>query len=244
MPLPMLRPLVLLVPLVFLLQLATAAPAASQAAPTPPKSLEEYSIPSRTAPQWHIGQPLMQGFFGASLFERVEIDTDGPGEVDGDRGELDELPVIGGGGQWRLGGERLDLGLEGLMSLAWRGDAEAFVVGGGGAAVAVDVDVFVFELFGGPFASVFLGEKLRLYGAAGPLMQWADYSQSGNGLGDDGSGFGVGWYARTGLEFALPSRTWLGFGARWSDSSIDLGGSLGDLELEGLQLALTVSRGI
>ncbi|HEX6885208.1 MAG TPA: hypothetical protein VF530_17675 [Planctomycetota bacterium] len=234
----------LLVPLTALLITASAAPAASQATPTPPRSLEEYSIPSRTAPRWNVGQPLMQGFFGASEFERVEVDTDGPGEVDGDRGELDTLPVIGGGAQWKLGGERLDYGLEGLMSFSWRGDAEAFVVGGGGAAVAVDVDVLLFELFGGPFASVFLGEKARLYGAAGPVMQWADYSQSGNGLGDDGSGFGVGWYARTGVELALPSRTWLGFGVRWSDSTIDLGGNLGDLDIEGLQAVLTVSRGI
>lgn len=201
--------------------------------------------PSERRPQldWQPGQALLQGFFGASLFEHVSVDDGGTGPVDGDDGELDEIPVIGGGGQWKLGGERVDLGLEGLMSFAWRGDAEAFVIGGG-AAVAIDVDLFLFELFGGPFASMFLGDKLRLYGGAGPLMQWADYSQSGSGLADDGSGFGVGWYARTGLEFLLPSRALLGFGVRWSDTTVDLGGNLGDLELEGLQAVLTVSRGI
>jgi hypothetical protein len=196
------------------------------------------------APEWHPGQPLMQGFLGVSEYQRVSVDDGGSGRVDGDEGELDQIPLIGGGGQWKLGGERMDFGLEGLLSFGWRGDAEAFVIGGGGAAVAIDVDLFVFEIFGGPFASVFLGEKLRLYGAAGPLLQWADYSQEGNGLADDGSGFGAGWYARTGLEFVLPSRTLLGFGVRWSDSSVDLGSGLGDLELEGLQAVVTVSRGI
>ena len=161
-----------------------------------------------------------------------------------DDGDLDELPVIGGGAQWKLGGERVDFGLEGLMSFSWRANAEAFVIGGGGAAVAVDVDISLFELYGGPFASLFLGDKLRLHGAAGPILQFADYEQEGGGLADDGSGFGAGWYARTGLEFVLPARTLLGFGVRWSDSTVDLGSGLGDLELEGLQAVVTVSRGI
>jgi hypothetical protein len=183
----------------------------------------------------------MHGFLGVSSLSKVEVED---ADVDGDDGDADELPLIGGGAQWKFGGERVTFGLEGLMSFSGRANAEAFVVGGGGAAVAIDVDLLVFELYGGPFASLFLGEKLRLYGAVGPLLQWADYEQTGGGLADDGSGFGYGYYARTGLEFALPSRTLMGFGVRWSDSSVDLGGSLGDLELEGLQLLFTVSRGI
>jgi hypothetical protein len=186
----------------------------------------------------------MHGFFGAAAFEHAEVDGSGGATIDGDAGELDSYPVIGGGAQWKLGGQRMDFGLEGLLSFGWRSDAEAFVVGGGGAAIAIDVDMLVFELFGGPFASMMLGDKLRLYGAAGPLMQFADYAQTGGGLADDGSGFGYGWYARTGLEFALPSRTLIGFAVRWSDSEVDLGGRLGDLELEGVQAVLTVSRGI
>ena len=244
----------LLAPFLFLA--ACAAPAtrplvasgepADTLSPRAPESPQE---PIRIEPrkkqlEWHPGQPLMQGFFGVSTFEHVAVDDSGPVHVDGDKGDLDEFPMIGGGGQWKLGGEGMDLGLEGLLSFGWRGDAEAFVIGGGGAAVAVDVDLLVFELFGGPFASFFLGGKTRVYGAAGPLLQWADYSQSGNGLGDDGSGFGYGWYARTGFEVALDSRTLLGLGVRWSDTEVDLGGSLGDLELEGAQVALTVSSGL
>ena len=217
-------------------ELRSAAPAPVQQ-PVP-------GVPRRPAMEWRPGQPLMHGFFGASMFDKVEADASGGAIVDGDRGDVDEYPVIGGGAQWKYGGgERIDWGLEGLMSFGWRGDAEAFVIGGGGATVAIEVDLLIFELFGGPFASVFLGDKLRVYGAVGPIMQFADYSQSGN-LDDDGSGFGYGWYARTGAEFVLPSRTLLGFGVRWSDTEVDLGGSLGDLEMEGVQAVLTVSRGI
>ena len=194
--------------------------------------------------QWHPGQAMMHGFFGITEFRDFSVDSSGPGHVDGDRGDLDELPLLGGGAQWKLGGERLDFGLEGLFSFAWSSDATAFVVGGGGAAVAVDVDLLLFEFYGGPFASVFLGEKVRVYGATGPLFQWTTYDQTGNSLDDDGSGFGYGYYARTGIEFALASRTFLGVGVRWSDSEVDLGGNLGDLQMDGLQGMITVSRGL
>ncbi len=217
--------------------LVVADPAAPAARPQ--DSFEE-SLRFETFP-WAPGQPLMHGFLGVSKFSSVEVSD---ADVDGDDGDLDQLPVIGGGAQWKLGGDRVALGMEGLLSFSWRADAEAFVIGGGGAAVAVDVDLMLLELYGGPFASMFLGEKLRLYGAAGPLLQFADYQQSGGGPSDDGSGFGAGWYARTGLEFALPSRTLIGFGVRWSDTTVDLGGGLGDLEIDGLQGLFTVSRGL
>ena len=222
---------------------AGAAPAASVSAPAAPA--QEPPAPRRRPGfEWQPGQPLLQGFIGVSELTDVSVDDDGPGRVDGDEGDLDQLPVLGGGGQWKLGGRRVDLGLEGLFSAGWRSNAEAFVVGGGGAVVAIDVDLLLLDLYGGPFASVFLGDRLRLYAATGPLLQWANYDQTGNGQNDDGSGFGYGYYARTGIEFAFPSRTLVGLGVRWSDSEADLGGSLGDLEIEGLQFLLTVSRGL
>jgi opacity protein-like surface antigen len=204
---------------------------------------EDFDIPSRSALEWRDGQTLLQGFIGWTTFSEVSVEGDGA-EIDGDRGDVDEFPLIGGGGQLKLGGERVDFGVEGLLSFGGRANAEAFVIGGGGAAVAIDVDMLVFELYGGPFASVFLGDKLRLYGAAGPLMQFIEYEQEGNGFEDDGSGFGAGFYARTGLELALPSRMLIGIGTRWSDTSVDLGGNLGDLDVEGLEWLITVSRGI
>jgi hypothetical protein len=215
--------------------------APGEASPPSLQSHSEFSDDRGRVRPWAPGEPLMHGFLGVSAFRRVEVED---GSVDGDEGDADELPTIGGGAQWKLGGSRSDFGLEGLLALSGRANAEAFVVGGGGAAVAIDVDLLLLELYGGPFASLWLGEKLRLYGAAGPLLQFADYQQTGGGLADDGSGFGYGYYGRAGLEFALPSRTLIGLGVRWSDSSVDLGGDLGDLELEGLQFLLTVSRWI
>ncbi|MFN0242760.1 MAG: hypothetical protein ACKVWV_07685 [Planctomycetota bacterium] len=203
------------------------------------------SEPPRTSrPTWEVGQSLMQGYFGVSEYDTVEVDGGSGATIEGDEGELDDLPVLGGGAQFKLGGERLDYGLEGLFSFAGSANAAAFAVGGGGAVIAVDVDLMLFDLYGGPFVSTFLGEKLRVYASVGPLMQWAVYDQSGGGLDADGDGFGYGAYARAGFEFVLPSRTMLGLGMRWSDSKIDLGGDVGDLDIEGAQLLFTVSRGI
>ena len=67
------------------------------------------------------------------------------------------LPVLGGGAQWKLAGERLDLGLEALLSFSSRSNLQAFSSSGGTTTVAFDVDLLLVELYGGPFVSKFIG---------------------------------------------------------------------------------------
>jgi hypothetical protein len=193
--------------------------------------------------EWKKGQAVMQGFLGSSFYDKVSREGGGSATVDGDNGDVDQMPVIGGGAQWKLGGNNVDVGGELFISLEGRANAAAFAVGGGGAAVAVDVDLLIVDIYGGAFVSKFLGNKLRAYAGIGPLMQFANYDQDFGTTHDSGSGFGFGGYARAGLEFALASRTMIGIGARWSDSTVDLGGGLGDLEIEGTQLMFTVTQG-
>jgi hypothetical protein len=194
--------------------------------------------------RWQTGRTVMQGFLGVTFFDEYEVDgSNNFVEIDGGGEDASEMPLIGGGGQMKLGGENIDMGLELLVSFGWRSNATAIAVGGGGAAIAVDVDTLLFDLYGGPFVSKFLGEKVRIYGSAGPLMEWADYDQEFAGGHESGSGFGFGWYARTGIEFQLASRTMIGVGARWSDSTIDLDGGLGDLDVQGFQGYITVTQG-
>lgn len=223
----------------------------SAAAPDASLSLESHELlaqdpapPPRSKRKrqagWPVGRSMMQGLIGVTDFDDVTR-NDGSNDVDSDGGDLEEVPLIGGGGQWKLGGERIDWGLEGLLSIGWRANAEAFAIGGGGAVVAVDVDLLLIDLYGGPFVSLFLGDRFRVYGAVGPLMQWADYSESTSTLDQSGSGFGYGGYARAGLEMRVPGDMLIGLGVRWSESEVDLG-SLGDLEIDGLQYVVTFSR--
>jgi opacity protein-like surface antigen len=158
----------------------------------------------------------------------------------------DQFPVIGGGAQWKMAGEKVDFGFEGMFMLSWRADIAAFVAGGGGTAVAIDVDLLLVELFAGPYVSVFLGQndRWRAYAAAGPQIEWVDYEQSGESLDDSDTGFGTGVYARGGLEYVVAPGLLVGIGVRWADLTVDLGSNLGDLELDGIQYLLTVTRGI
>jgi hypothetical protein len=192
-----------------------------------------------SGPRWRKGQALQQGYIGVTTYDKIERDGGRFPNVDGDRGNLDEMFMIGGGGQWKLNGEGVDFGLEGFLQLQGRGNAEAFVIGGGGAAVAVDVDLFIFDFYGGPMISTFLGDSVRIYAGAGPTIGWAFYDQAIA----DGSGFGYGWYARTGLELVL-GRFMLGGAARWTDSHYDLGGGLGDVDVKGFQWMITFTTGL
>jgi hypothetical protein len=203
-----------------------------QGAPARPKSQ-----------RWRARQEVLQGVLGVTFYDEFEQSGGSAVEIDGGGDTSSQLPLIGGGAQWKLGGEKIDFGIEALLAFGWRSGATAFVAGGGGAAVAVDVDTFIFDIYGGPFASMFLGEKSRVYVSAGPLISWVDYEQETVLASDSGSGFGTGLYARGGIEFAVGGGTMVGVGARWSDSTIDLDGGLGDLDMSGFQAYLTVTKG-
>jgi len=194
---------------------------------------------------WRKGELALQGFLGASLYQTVERSGGSSPDVDGSDEEASQLPVLGGGGLWKLGGESVDFGIETMFSFSGRVDATAFAAGGMGGAIAVEVDMFLIEVYGGPFVNLFLDEDSRVYVGAGPLMQWADFTQESDtpGIDDSGTGFGTGLYARTGIEFRLSEDSMIGFGCRWADSSVDLDGGLGTLDLDGFQFALTVTQG-
>jgi hypothetical protein len=197
--------------------------------------------PQRQAsgPRWRRGQALQQGFIGVSTYDEVSREGGRFPSLDGDQGDLDEMFLLGGGGQWKLSGDELDFGMEAFLALQGRGDAEGFIVGGGGAAVAVDVDLMIFDLYGGPMVSTFLGDSLRIYVGAGPMIGWAFYDQASV----DGSGFGYGLYARTGLDIVL-GRFMVGAATRWTDAHYDLGGGLGDIDLDGFQWMITFTHGL
>jgi len=198
--------------------------------------------PKKSRPRWLPGQSKMQGFFGAQ--EMTEIKREGGSSPDvNDSGDT-IMPVLGGGAQWKLSGEKIDFGLEGMVSFAWQSNGTAVVAtGAGSAVVAVDFGLFLMDLYGGPFVNLFLGDRVRVYAAAGPIFEFASYDQNSAFFDDSGTGFGFGGYARTGLEFMLASSTMLGVGFRWSQTTVDLGSDLGDLDLEGLQFAITVTTG-
>ena len=95
----------------------------------------------------------------------------------------------------------------------------------------------------GMYGSQMLSETVRLYGGLGPLVQWGDGKFEDELTSTTESGFGVGWYARVGLEFRMKPGEFFGVGVRGTSSEIDFGGSVGDVDTDALQVFVTYTYG-
>ncbi|MFN0242616.1 MAG: hypothetical protein ACKVWV_06955 [Planctomycetota bacterium] len=202
----------------------------------------EFHPPLGAGPRWTPAEVAMQGLFGVAYLDRVTLHQPGA-DVEIDSDDLDNYPLLGGGGQWKLAGEHVDFGLEALFSVAWRAGATAFRAGGGGAVIAIDVDTTLVDVFGGPFVNVFLGDGLRVYASAGPVLQFIDYEQEDptTELEQSANGFGAGGYVRAGFEFRLPNGYFLGLGARRTATDADLDSDLGEFDVDATQFYVTVT---
>ena len=204
--------------------------------------LEPYRSPG-TLTHMAPGQTTAQGMIGAGFYSGIDRDggTNPPATGDND---IEQAPTLGGAFQHAMWGDKIDFGLEVGGTLGFRSGGGFVSTGGGGLVVAVDIDMFLFDIFGGPFVNIPVGEKARLYGGAGPLLQFANWKQTGEGVDDESSGFGTGFYARTGFEFELTRSMLIGIGVRWYDSHVSLGGDLGSLDLQGTQALITFTSGV
>ncbi len=194
--------------------------------------------------RWAPGQAVLQGYIGAARLDEIRRTGGNLPPIDGSSDSLSQYPIIGGGAQWKLAGRRIDFGIEGMFNIAWRSGGTAFAAGGGGLTVAVKVDLWMVDFYGGPFLSIPLGRKARAYGAVGPMMTFATYDQNAQASVNSGysTGFGTGVYGRFGFEFETWKGTFVGFGARYQDNTIDLS-SLGDLDVQGWQYFVSVTEG-
>lgn len=192
--------------------------------------------------RWERGEVRMQGWLGARILDKIERNYGG-GVTDGADEELSQLPSIGGGALWKFSGQKLDFGFEGLFSANWRTNALAFS-SSGGATIAVDADILLLDFYGGPFLNLPIGSSTRLYAAAGPLVQFAQYQESDTSSTEGGfsSGFGTGWYARAGLEILVGEGLYAGIGARHSSSSVTLSDEMGTLDLEGTEFFFSMTQ--
>ena len=158
------------------------------------------------------------------------------------------LPLIAAQVQVPVRNARLEWGYEGGFSLGWKSERNAYVIDTGTVLISADNQAFLFDISGGLYLARMFGGRVRLYGGAGPLMQFGsvdlDLDQAINGDDSlDGSGVGLGYYVRTGFDVQTSPGTLVGLSLRWVDSEVDLGGKLGTLENEALQIGLAVTSG-
>ncbi|MEO0651294.1 MAG: hypothetical protein AAFZ65_11515 [Planctomycetota bacterium] len=139
--------------------------------------------------------------------------------------------------------ERLELGWEAGFSIAFESERDAVVIDDGTALIVSDNDLRLSDISGGLYAALNLGERVRVHGGAGPLFQIGSVElELGDPInGEDElseSGVGLGYYARVGADFYYSSSSAVGVSIRWIDSEVNLGGTLDDLQIDGLQYAV------
>lgn len=193
------------------------------------------------APRWSRGEAVLQGQAGFRGYEVLQRESTPGGTITkADSGTA--MPTVGAAMQWNLADGEAALGAE--LGLAAAGTWGVLaVLDPDAAAEDVELDVVLIDLSGGPMASLYVGDSVRLYGAVGPLIQFGDYSELNlsSNTPTSGAGFGLGWYARAGVETRITRGLLAGLGVRTSDATVDLSGDAGDLDLRGTDVYITLT---
>lgn len=191
-----------------------------------------------------------QALLGATRFENLKFKIDDsatPREAN-----LSTIPTLGGAWSTLPTGERLQCGLESAFLLGFQIDKINYLyAGGGGLHVSLSTSMWMFDLSGGAYANLYLDtdRNVRLYAGGGPLMMFASYrtdkefSDSSDDEVSTESAFGLGVYARTGIEFRIQDAGMLGFGARGTWSDVDFSDVGGRSDLEGIAFFATFTAG-
>jgi hypothetical protein len=189
--------------------------------------------------------PALQALVGVNLLDPGELvleDVD-----DGDPGafavaEYSAMPSVGVAGMQPLTHDPLHVGLEGTLFFSWWVDeAETFASGD----VDVDTRLLITDLGIGPYVSTSMGRNVRAYAGAGAAFLFAALDVESDAAEDDPDSwsFGVGGYARAGLELRLGDGSLLGLGVRGVAADLDFDGDHPDAAADGLQVFLTYTTG-
>ena len=190
---------------------------------------------------------VAQGILGVTDMQHIgfELESSFGEALDADESKF---PMFGGAWQvpMREGPLGTDLGFEIGFTWAAKWDSSDVIVDTGTVIVAADNDYTLVDVFAGPFLATELGRDVRLYGSAGPMLQWGRVELTfddvvGAPEDVDEEGMGVGLYARAGLELYMGRDAWFGIGARWTDSTVVFDDTVEEVDFDGLQLFATLT---
>jgi hypothetical protein len=199
----------------------------------------------------------VQAFIGAAEFDEdpmtfAKTSSDDPGAYT--TNDLSSMPFLGVGGQYAFSEGNSHFGLDGTILVGWRSRDSSVSAGNGQAEVKLDTDLWLIDLAMGVYAQTIFGDHWRLYVAAGPLMLFGEYSAEAEekdlevtpteerDSSSSDSGFGIGGYARAGLEYRLANHAFMGLCVRALDTNLEFAGALDDSGLSGIQGFLTYSQ--
>jgi hypothetical protein len=207
---------------------------------TTPQSYEDrhrLSDPRATSVQALIGAAL---YDDGLRFERSDPDDPTRAAL----ADLSQMPLLGIAGQYRRAGHPAVAARPhgALIFSWWDASSEVLASGGGTAVISISRRLLFTDLSFGGFVATVLDDWLRLYAGAGPLMLFAS-GRFGDETGSESvSGFGLGAYLRAGAELRIDEHSFLGFGGRAVWSEVELGGTVEDVDADGIQLMLTFTQ--
>ncbi|VGO12470.1 hypothetical protein PDESU_01023 [Pontiella desulfatans] len=166
----------------------------------------------------------------------------------GDSVEVDmsTLPQLGGAWATLPKGEKLQFGMEASFLLGFKFDDVNTYSGVKNVYVDVSSYLWMFDIAGGVYANLPLGEKLRLYIGAGPLIMLGYYNSESDYVNTSHSDTSFGWgaYARTGFELQVHPGGYLGAGIRGNWCDIDFTDVGGASEISGVAAFITYTAGL
>ncbi len=197
-----------------------------------------------------------QGMVGYTVFNSGSINFSENSRLQNEVSENGDLPglfTVGIAGFTALSNPdaQTQLGAELGLTFGFGGEVDSYAFSNGSGVLRVDSNMLLSDVFTGLFVSQQLGEKARIYLAAGGQLVWAnlesDFDEDSS-LGErirysvSGSGFGFGVYARAGLEFNYRNEGTLGIGLRAASSSVDFEGDIGEVDFEALQAFIVFTQ--
>ncbi len=192
----------------------------------------------------------VQALLGAVRFDNLKFNIEDSATPE--EANYSTLPQLGGAWYSVPIGERFQFGLETSLLLGFRAVKLNYLyAGGGGLYVNLSSSFWMFDLAGGAYANLYLdpGQNVRLYAGCGPLMMYAsyrtekDFSDGSDDKTETDSAFGIGMYARAGLEFRVYDKGMVGVGARGTWSNVDFSDAGGHSDLTGIAGFVTFTAG-
>jgi hypothetical protein len=194
----------------------------------------------------------VQALLGAVNYGDLKFDIEDSAESK--EADLSTIPQIGGAWLTLPKGDRFQVGLECTFLFGFRtDDVEYISAGGSGLRVKISTSMWMVDFSGGGYASLFLDPKrnIRIYAAGGPLMIFANYHTDRDNDDEiedpeddhDESAFGIGVYARGGIEFRIYERGLLGLGVRGNWANLDFSDVGGTTDVSGIGAFVTFTAG-
>lgn len=199
----------------------------------------------------------VQAFIGAAEFDEDQMTFSKASSDDPDASttnDLSSMPFLGIGGQYAFSEGNSHFGLDGTILVGWRSRNSSVSAGNGQAEVKLDTNLWLVDLAMGVYAQTIFGQNWRLYVAAGPLMLFGEYSEDSEEenlevtpteerkSSSSDSGFGIGGYARVGLEYRLANNAFMGLCVRGVETNLEFDSALDDGGLSGVQGFITYSQ--